>query len=292
MPRLVRKQNHRSLRASHQSSSEKSSLNVFPGQPSTGCIPCRTEEGATFVQPDRIRRSRSANSEAATQARVMLSLTSPASSSRPVNGDGSRYTDSCASSKDSGLSRKCTAERSASPAGAVILARPIPTSEIRADSTSNSHAKSDVSVDRAAPTAVSANVNEALLMKRSKSYIRVMRPTFQRAIFTVEAASEQAALPSAQEQAERLTERDWARLEAVREPPIIEVTISEDETAGDTEAGVLEFVSDVQHCHALLQADLEAGEGAFIAPTWLKREPASLCEAGTLPRPQTTSKDC
>jgi hypothetical protein len=110
-------------------------------------------------------------------------------------------------------------------------------------------------------------------MKRSKYYIRVMRPTFQRAILTVEAASEHAALRSAQEQAERLTERDWARLEAVLEPPTIEVAISEDETEGDTEAGVLEFVSDVQHAYALLQADLEAGEGAFIAPTWLKGQP-------------------
>src|SRR5438477_6074852 len=119
----------------------------------------------------------------------------------------------------------------------------------------------------------SANVNEALLMKRSKYYIRVMRPTFQRAILTVEAASEQAALRSAREQAERLTERDWARLEAVRESPIIEVAISEDETEGDTEAGVLEFVSDVQHAYALLQADVQAGEGTFIAPTWLKGQP-------------------
>jgi hypothetical protein len=35
-------------------------------------------------------------------------------------------------------------------------------------------------------------------MKRSKYYVRVMRPTFQRAILTVEAASERAALQSAQ----------------------------------------------------------------------------------------------
>jgi hypothetical protein len=53
----------------------------------------------------------------------------------------------------------------------------------------------------------------------------------------------------------------------------MEVAISEDETEGDTEAGVLEFVSDVQYVYALLQADLEAGEGAFIAPTWLKGQP-------------------
>ena len=109
-------------------------------------------------------------------------------------------------------------------------------------------------------------------MKQSKYYIRVMRPTFQRAILTVEAASEQAALRSAREQAERLTERDWSQLDAVQEPPVIEVAISEDETEGDTEAGVMEFVSDVQNAYALLQADLEAGEGAFIAPTWLKHQ--------------------
>jgi hypothetical protein len=119
----------------------------------------------------------------------------------------------------------------------------------------------------------SANVNEALLMKRSRYYIRVMRPTFQRAILTVEAESDQAAVRSVLEEAERLTESDWARLEAVREPPVIEIALSEDETERDTEAGVLEFVSDVQDAYALLQADLEAGEGAFIAPTWLKRQP-------------------
>ena len=114
---------------------------------------------------------------------------------------------------------------------------------------------------------------EALLMKRSKYYIRVMRPTFQRAILTVQAESDEAAVRSALKQAERLTESDWARLEAVREPPVIEIALSEDETERDTEAGILEFVSDVEHAYALLQADLETGEGAFIAPTWLKLQP-------------------
>jgi hypothetical protein len=110
-------------------------------------------------------------------------------------------------------------------------------------------------------------------MKRSRYYIRVMRPTFQRAILTVEATSDQAALRSALEQAERLTEGDWTRLEAERESPVIEIALPEDETEGDIEARVLEFVSDVQHAYALLQADLGSGEGAFIAPTWLKRQP-------------------
>jgi hypothetical protein len=119
----------------------------------------------------------------------------------------------------------------------------------------------------------SANVNEALLMKRSKYYIRVMRPIFQRAIFTVEATSDEEALRSAQEQVEWLTEREWARLEAQQEPPVIEIALPEDATAGAAEAEVLEFVNDVQHAYALLQADLESGEGTFIAPTWLKHQP-------------------
>ncbi len=110
-------------------------------------------------------------------------------------------------------------------------------------------------------------------MKQSKYYIRVMRPTFQRAILTVEATSDESALRLAQEQAERLTEKDWAQLEPEQEPPVIEVALSEDEAEGDTDADVLEFVSDVQHAYALLQADLEAGEGTFIVPTWLKRQP-------------------
>ena len=107
-------------------------------------------------------------------------------------------------------------------------------------------------------------------MKRSRYHIRVMRPTFQRAILTVEATSEEAALRSALQQTERLTERDWMRLEAEREPPVIEVALPEEESEGQGKGDVLEYVSDVQHAYALLQADLDAGEGTFIAPTWLK----------------------
>jgi hypothetical protein len=110
-------------------------------------------------------------------------------------------------------------------------------------------------------------------MKRSKYYIRAMRPIFQRAIFTVEATSGEEALRSAQEHAERLTQRDWARLEAEQEPSVIEIALSEDVTEGAAEAEVLEFVNRVQHAYALLQADLESGEGTFIAPTWLKGQP-------------------
>jgi hypothetical protein len=107
-------------------------------------------------------------------------------------------------------------------------------------------------------------------MKRTKYYIRVMRPTFQRAILVVEATSDEAALRSAQKQAERLTERDWSQLDGEREPPVIEVVLPEEE--GRSEADVLKYVSNAQHAYALLQADLEAGEGAFIAPTWLKHQ--------------------
>ena len=113
-------------------------------------------------------------------------------------------------------------------------------------------------------------------MQRSKYYVRVMRPTFQRAILTVEATSEQAAMRSAVEQAERMAESDWDRLEAEREPPAIEVALSQDEVEEDADGDVLEFLTDVQHAYALLQANLETGEGAFIAPTWLSRQSALM----------------
>lgn len=105
-----------------------------------------------------------------------------------------------------------------------------------------------------------------------KYYIRLMRPTFQRAILTVEAPSEDAALQSALEEAGQLTEEDWAR-QTVREPPVIEILLSEEETEGDSEEGIQGFMHDVQHAYALLQADLESGEGSFIAPIWLKQQP-------------------
>lgn len=110
-------------------------------------------------------------------------------------------------------------------------------------------------------------------MKPSKYYFRLMRPTYQRAILTVEAASDQAAMQAALEQAERLTEREWARLGAEPEPPVVEIALSEDEAEWDTEKEILEYLNEAQHAYALLQADLEAGEGSFIAPTWLARQP-------------------
>ena len=104
----------------------------------------------------------------------------------------------------------------------------------------------------------------------SKYYVRVMRPTFHRAILTVEARSEDEAMRSALGKAERLSEEDWAQLETQTEPPMVEMALSKEETGGDSEAEVLEFVRDVRHAYALLQADLDEGEGAFIAPMWLK----------------------
>ena len=54
---------------------------------------------------------------------------------------------------------------------------------------------------------------------------------------------------------------------------MVEMALSKEETGGDSEAEVLEFVRDVRHAYALLQADLDEGEGAFIAPMWLKDLP-------------------
>lgn len=109
-------------------------------------------------------------------------------------------------------------------------------------------------------------------MRRSKYYIRVMRPAYQRAVLTVEATSDEEATRLALEQAETLTERDWARQRAVRDPPVIEIFLPKAEALGESEAEVLKFVGEVQHAYALLQADLDSGEGTFIAPTWLKEQ--------------------
>jgi len=113
-------------------------------------------------------------------------------------------------------------------------------------------------------------------VKRSKYYIRLMRPVFQRAILTVEATSEQAAIRSALEQAGSMAESDWERMEAVQEPPVVEVALSKDEVEDGASVDVLEFMLEVQHAYALLQANLETGEGVFIAPTWLGRQSALM----------------
>jgi len=112
-------------------------------------------------------------------------------------------------------------------------------------------------------------------MKSSKYYIRVMRPIFQWAILTVDAISEQAAMRSALDQAERMAESDWERLESDQEPPVVEVALSKDEL-DEASVDVLEFMLEVQHAYALLQANLETGEGTFIAPTWLRQQSALM----------------
>src|SRR5437016_9352609 len=112
-----------------------------------------------------------------------------------------------------------------------------------------------------------------MLMQKSKYHIRVMRPTFERAILNVEASSEKAAMRAAWEEAGRLTDNEWARLDAERGQPVVEVVLSEEEAEGsDAEAHA--FLSDVQHAYALLQADLAQGDGSFIVPVWLRHQPA------------------
>ena len=108
---------------------------------------------------------------------------------------------------------------------------------------------------------------------KSKYYVRVMRPTFQRAILTVEAGSQEAAVLSALKQAEQLRDADWAELETEREPAVVEMVYSEEDSEGGSEADILDYVRDAQYAYALLQADLDEGEGAFIAPMWLKAVP-------------------
>ena len=108
---------------------------------------------------------------------------------------------------------------------------------------------------------------------KSKYYVRMMRPTFHRAILTVEAQSAEAAVRQALGKAERLSEADWAQLEIEEEPPVIEIVLSDEEAEADSEADALEYVRGERRAYALLQADLESGEGTFIAPLWLKDLP-------------------
>jgi hypothetical protein len=117
---------------------------------------------------------------------------------------------------------------------------------------------------------LSVNNDRGVIVMKSKYYVRLMRPTFQRAILTVEARSEEAALLSALRKAEQLREADWAELEVEREPAVVEMVFSKEESEGDSEADALEYVRDARYAYALLQADLDEGEGSFIAPMWLK----------------------
>ena len=108
---------------------------------------------------------------------------------------------------------------------------------------------------------------------KSKYYVRLMRPTFQRAILTVEARSQAEAVRSALKEAEQLSEADWTQLEADTDSPLLEIVLSDDEAEGDSEADVVEYLRGERRGYALLQADLESGEGTFIAPMWLRDLP-------------------
>ena len=108
---------------------------------------------------------------------------------------------------------------------------------------------------------------------KAKYYVRLMRPTFQRAILTVEASSEEAARRSALKQAEHLSEAAWAEIETEREPAVLEMVFSKEEAEGDSEADVIDYVRGAEYAYALLQADLDEGEGHFLAPLWLKDLP-------------------
>ena len=109
-------------------------------------------------------------------------------------------------------------------------------------------------------------------MQQSIYHIRVMRPTYERAIVTVEASSEEAAMQAALQEAGRLTDEQWALQGAEREEPVVEIALPEEEAEG-SDADVLGYLIDAQYAYALLQADLAEASGSFIAPTWLRRQP-------------------
>jgi hypothetical protein len=109
-------------------------------------------------------------------------------------------------------------------------------------------------------------------VEKSKYHIRVMRPTYERAILTVEAASEESAICAALELAGRLTGDEWRVFQSARELPLVEIALSEDEADG-SDAAIRAFLNDVQHAYALLQANLAEGSGGLIVPSWLRRQP-------------------
>ncbi len=109
-------------------------------------------------------------------------------------------------------------------------------------------------------------------MNKSKYHIRVMRPRFERAILTVEASCEKAAVQSALEMAGRLTDNEWRLLASEKEPPVVEIALSEEETESSRDE-IVAFLNEIAHAYALLQANLAEGDGSFIVPNWLRRQP-------------------
>jgi hypothetical protein len=110
-------------------------------------------------------------------------------------------------------------------------------------------------------------------MAKSKYHVRVMRPTFERAILTVEASSEKAAVRAALDEAGRLTDDQWGCLETVQEPPVVELAVSQ-EDAQDSDAAIVAFLRNVQHAYALFRANLADCGGDFIVPSWLRHHSA------------------
>jgi hypothetical protein len=108
---------------------------------------------------------------------------------------------------------------------------------------------------------------------KTKYYVRLMRPTFQRAIVVVEANTNEAAMLSALKKAEQLSEADWSEVQTEREPAVLEMVFSQEEADGDSEEDVIDYVRGGQYAYALLQADLDEGEGHFLAPLWLRDLP-------------------
>ncbi len=71
------------------------------------------------------------------------------------------------------------------------------------------------------------------------------------------------------EQADRLTDNEWSLLDTEREPPVVEIALSNEESE-DSDAAIVAFLRDVRHAYALLQANLAEGGGGFIVPSWLR----------------------
>ena len=81
---------------------------------------------------------------------------------------------------------------------------------------------------------------------KTKYYVRLMRPIFQRVILTVEVSSDEAALRAALQESEQLPEAAWAEMETERELAVPEMVFSKDDLEGDSDANAIDYVRDAK----------------------------------------------
>ena len=115
--------------------------------------------------------------------------------------------------------------------------------------------------------------------QRHRFAIKLMRPIFQTAVITVDAASEEHAVRLAFRKASRLKEEEWvgsfdARKYRYDLQNVLDATEFSDE-ATETSVTAADFAKDLCEMHIteylLLKADIEGGQGEAVNQPWLTR---------------------